>query len=185
MQLITLPPLITDTRSNWTLFLEPIVNPGNLVMQLLCLFQQVGERGKEGGRARENMNIPHLCSPTMPESYKKTFISKEKWRFVIVYDLVSKIGLGKKAGINFPKWHLMHSHGFWFLISLVFNWCHNSKSGPYFKKEERMKTLGKHTKWPKKLYQPQQWKKHVFLLNIVLVWSKLICQICLSHPHIL
>lgn len=136
-------------------------------MQLLCLFQQV-ESEEGGGRARENMNIPHLCSPTMRERVTKRLYIQGKWRFVIVYDLVSKIRL-EKSRINFPKWHLMNSGmGFWFLISLVFNWCHKSKSGPYFKKEERMKTFRKHTKWPKNTLNHNS-EKHIFLLNIVLV----------------
>lgn len=33
-----------------------------------------GERGRERKRGRKDMNMPHLCSPTMKGSYKKTFI---------------------------------------------------------------------------------------------------------------
>lgn len=62
-------------------------------MQLLCLFQQARERRRESKRGRENMNMPHLCSPTMRGNYKKTFIDKGKPRSVIDDDLVSKTWL--------------------------------------------------------------------------------------------
>lgn len=62
-------------------------------MQLLCLFQHVRERGRERKRGRKNMNMPHLCSPTMRGSYEKTFLYKGKRRSIIEDDLVSKTWL--------------------------------------------------------------------------------------------
>lgn len=132
-------------------------------------------------KERENMNMPHLCGPTMREGYKKTFIPKESWRSVIERGLMSKIWLWIGAGTNFPKWAFMCSHGFRYFISLVFNWCHNSKSGPYFEKEERMTILRKHTKQPKTLNHNSE--ETCLSLKHHLSMRHSICQIGLSYPH--
>lgn len=69
------PTLITDLSPNLALSLAPEANPVNLVMQLLCLLQHVGERAggeREKKKREREYEFAPFMNPTMSEGYNKT-----------------------------------------------------------------------------------------------------------------